>query len=98
MFGGQGFQEKFPEGPPISSFVAFLITIVLKFAGGGGAIFSLLLTLHPSPLTPPVSILHVVEVHSYLQLKHQRVFLGNLFHNFEQCDNNTITDITSRKA
>jgi hypothetical protein len=31
--GGQGFQEKLPGGgPPISGFIAFLLTSVLKFA------------------------------------------------------------------
>jgi hypothetical protein len=30
--GGQGFQEKLLWGPPISGFIAFLLTSVLKFA------------------------------------------------------------------
>jgi hypothetical protein len=29
--GGQGFQEKLPGGPPISGFITFLLTSVLKF-------------------------------------------------------------------
>jgi hypothetical protein len=45
--GVQGFQEKLPEGgPPILGFIAFLLTSVLKIAGGG-IIFTL-------PLPPPL--------------------------------------------
>jgi hypothetical protein len=41
--GGQGFQEKLPEGgPPITGFIAFLLTSVLKFV-----------LYLPSPLPPP---------------------------------------------
>ena len=48
--GGQGFQEKLPGGPPISGFIAFLLTSVLKFAWGGCFIYPT-----PSPhLTPSV--------------------------------------------
>ena len=50
--GGQGFQEKLPGGggPPISGFIAFLLTSVLKFAWGGYYIYP-----HPPPTSPPPS-------------------------------------------
>ena len=32
--GGQGFQEKFPVGPPILGFIAFLLASILKFGFG----------------------------------------------------------------
>jgi hypothetical protein len=47
--GGQGFQAKLPGGPPISGFIAFLLTRVLKFAWWS-PIFTLPL---PPPAPPP---------------------------------------------
>ena len=41
--GGRGFQEKLPGGPPILgfiTFIAFLLTSVLKFALEGYFIYS----------------------------------------------------------
>jgi hypothetical protein len=59
--GGQGFQEKLPGGgvPPISGFIAFLLTSVLKFARWGYYIY-------PPPLPhltrPPVCIYDLVQL------------------------------------
>jgi hypothetical protein len=44
--GDRGFQEKLPGGPPISIYIAFLLTSVLKFA-----------SYLPSPL-PPCASMH----------------------------------------
>ena len=46
---GQGFQEKLPRGPPISGFIAFLLTSVLKFAWERYYIYPLP-SLHLTPL------------------------------------------------
>jgi hypothetical protein len=46
--GGEGFQEKLPGGSPISGFIAFLLTSVLKFACG--------VLYLPSPITPCVPL------------------------------------------
>ncbi len=49
--GGQGFQEKLPGGggPPISGFIAFLLTSFLKICLGGGVQFHTPLPLPHQP-------------------------------------------------
>jgi hypothetical protein len=51
--GGQGFQEKLPGGgggPTILGFIAFLLTIVSKFAWGFYYIYPPPSPPHPTPL------------------------------------------------
>jgi hypothetical protein len=46
--GGEAFKKNCLGGPPISGFIAFLLTSVLKFSRGGYYIYP-----PPSPTSPP---------------------------------------------